>query len=260
VTSRGRLVLRPAPDEIPRMKNTKVDRTRTRGARIGTRARGWLLVGLAALGACMDDTPTGQGPSSHLRFVQAVPNAPAVDVLVDETPVMAGLGYRAVSGFTRVEAGIRRIQVRASGTSTMLLDFPLGIEFPRAYTVVSTGMLGGVESLIAPDTASIPNVGEMKLRIIHAAPSTGLVDVYVTDPNASLTGATPVFEDVPFRGNTEYLALPAGSIRVRITTAGTTTTLVDMTQLFNERVMRTVVAADAPGGGLPLNGLLLVDF
>ena len=242
------------------MKNPSHVGTGSCGARMDTRARWALILGIATLGACMSDAPAAPGSSSHLRFVQAVPNAPAVDVLVDETPVMAGLGYRAVSGFRRIEAGTRRIQVRASGTTTMLLDFPLGVEFPRAYTVVSTGLLSVMEQLIAPDTASIPNVGEMKLRIIHAAPATGAVDVYVTDPGVSLIGATPVFVGVPFRGNTEYIALPVGNRRVRITIAGTTTTLVDLTQLFGERMMRTVVAADAPGGGLPLNGLLLVDY
>jgi hypothetical protein len=192
--------------------------------------------------------------------VQAVPNAPAVDLLVDSTPRAASLGFGAETGFLRIEAGNRRVQVRQSGTSTMLMDLTMPVEFPRAYTVISSGLLNDVQPIIAPDTASIPLTGEIKLRVLQMAPSVGTVDVYVTDPNASLIGATPLFEDLPFRGNTEYLVLPVGNLRIRVTTAGTTNTLVDLTRLFGERVMRTVVVTDAAGGGAPFTGLLLIDF
>lgn len=242
------------------MLNNIIGSNESRGVRIGGVTRRGLVVGVALLGACAGDPPTADGPSSHLRFVQAVPNAPAVDLLVDATPRAASLGYGAATGFLRVEAGNRRVQVRQSGTSTMLMDLTMPVEFPRAYTVISSGLLNDVQPIVAPDTASIPLSGEIKLRVLQMAPSGGTVDVYVTDPNASLVGATPVFEDLPFRGNTEYLVLPVGNLRIRVTTAGTTTTLVDLTRLFGERVMRTVVMTDAAGGGAPFTGLLLIDF
>jgi hypothetical protein len=47
---------------------------------------------------------------------------------------------------------------------------------------------------------------------------------------------------------------------VRITATGTTNTLIDITNLFGERVMRSVVMTDAVGGGSPFAGMLLVDF
>jgi len=242
------------------MLKNMVGSIRALGSRIGGGTRRGLVVCSVLLGACTGDPPITDGPSSHLRFVQAVPGAPAVDMLVDATPRAAALGYGAATGFLRVEAGNRRVQMRQSGTTTMLMDLTVPVEFPRAYTVVSTGRLNDIEPLVAPDTASIPLTGEMKLRVVQAAPSLGGVDVYVTDPTASLAGATPVFQDLPFRGNSEYLVLPVGNLRIRITTAGTLTTLVDLTRLFGERMMRTVVVTDAPGGGAPFSGLLLVDF
>jgi hypothetical protein len=100
----------------------------------------------------------------------------------------------------------------------------------------------------------------MKLRIIQAAPSAGTVDVYVTDASAAIESATPLMEDLVFRGNSEYFTLPVGRYRIRLTTANTKTVVLDMNQLFGERVMRTVVATDAAGGGTPIVGILLVDF
>ena len=231
-----------------------------RARRVGAwRHRGLALV-LLAFGACIGDAPMTTGPSSHLRFIQAVPNAPVVDLLFDSSTVGANLGYRAETGFLRVRAGDRRVQIRQVGTTTMLMDLTVPVEFPRAYTVISTGLLNDVQPVVAPDTASIPGVGEFKLRILHAAPSAGLVDVYVTDVSASLAGATPMVTGLSFRGNTEYYVFPVGNQRVRITAAGTTNTLIDLTNLFGERVMRSVVMTDAVSGGAPFAGMLLVDF
>ncbi len=238
---------------------TKLERV-ARGLRVDTWARRGLGLALLTVGACFDDAPMASGPSSNLRFVQAVPNAPVVDLLFDSATVGANLGYRAETGFLRVRAGDRRVRVRQAGTSTVLMDLTVQVEFPRAYTVLATGLLSDVQPVVAPDTASIPEVGEFKLRILHAAPSRGLVDVYVTDVGTSLVGATPMYEDLDFRGNTEYYVFPVGNKRVRITAAGTTNTLIDLTNLFGERVMRSVVMTDAAGGGAPLAAMLLVDF
>lgn len=231
-----------------------------RTGRFGTWAVRALALAVLALGACIDDSPMTTGPSSHLRFIQAVPNAPVIDLLFDSSTVGANLGYRAETGFLRVRAGDRRVRVRQVGTSTTLMDLTVPVEFPRAYTVISTGLLNDVQPVVAPDTASIPEVGEFKLRILHVAPSAGPVDVYVTDVSASLTGATPMVSGLTFRGNTEYYVFPVGNQRVRITATGTTNTLIDITNLFGERVMRSVVMTDAVGGGSPFAGMLLVDF
>ncbi|MCC7002644.1 MAG: DUF4397 domain-containing protein [Gemmatimonadaceae bacterium] len=231
-----------------------------RARRVGVWVRRGFALLLLVCGACIDDSPMTTGPSSHLRFIQAVPNAPVVDLLFDSSTVGANLGYRAETGFLRVRAGDRRVQIRQVWTTTMLMDLTVPVEFPRAYTVISTGLLNDVQPVVAPDTASIPDVGEFKLRILHAAPSAGLVDVYVTDVSASLAGATPMVTGLSFRGNTEYYVFPVGNQRVRITAAGTTNTLIDVTNLFGERVMRSVVMTDAVGGGAPFAGMLLVDF
>lgn len=51
------------------------------------------------------------------------------------------------------------------------------------------------------------------IRIIHAAPDTKSVDVYVN--------GTKISKDLPFRGVSEYISLPAGKYQVDIYPAGT---------------------------------------
>lgn len=229
---------------------------------LGRRARRLaLLLPLLGSAACsISDGLTPDGPSSHLRIVQAVPNAPILELVVDSTPYLSGIGFRSSSGFLEVEAGTRRVRLFPNGSATPMLDHSFPIEFPRAYTLLATGVIGGVQAVVAADTAPIPNAGEVKLRIIQAAPTAGTVDVYITDASVPIDSATPVLQDLVFRGNSEYFTLPVGRYRIRLTTANTKTVVLDMNQLFGERVMRTVVATDAAGGGTPLVGILLVDF
>lgn len=249
---RRRLVRRAATGVIPRMEHSLLRRRARRSA--------LLLTVLASAACSISDGITPQGPSSHLRVVQAVANAPIVELVVDSTPYLSGIGFRSSSGFLKVDAGTRRVRLFPNGSATPLLDHSFPIEFPRAYTLLATGVVGSVEAVVAPDTAPIPNAGEIKLRIIQAAPSAGTVDVYVTDQADPIDTATPILEDVVFRGNTDYFTFPVGRYRIRLTAANTKTVLLDLNQLFAERAMRTLVATDAAGGGTPVVGILLVDF
>lgn len=228
----------------------------------GRPRRAGLLVALAAVvtAACMTDAPTTtRQPSSHLRFLQLIPNAPALDVFVDTSRVFQGVGYRFVSGFTETGSGNLRVRFR-SGGGTDVVDLTHPVEFPRAYTVLATGLVGSVEGFVVPDTAAIPAGGEIALRFIQGSPAAGTVDVYVTDPTASLTGLTPTFAGVPFRGVRDYETFAAGRYRFRVTQAGTTTVLFDLTQTFADRAMRTLVTTDTAGGGTPIAGLVLIDL
>lgn len=243
------------------MISATVGNTAPRIGRFVVRARIAAVIALIVVGACMTDPPTGQGPSANIRVVQAVPNAPIVDLVVDDAaPLVSGLNFRTATGFLRVESGTRRIRLMSTAPATTLLDDSVFFEFPRALTVIATGMVGGVEAVIAPDTAPIPLPGDIALRVIQASPSAGTVDVYVTDANASLDAAVPVLEDLVFRGNSGYFMFPTGRYRVRLTTAGTKSVVYDITQVYAERSMRTVVTFDKTGGGLPVGGILLIDF
>lgn len=240
-----------------------VDRTTAvLGRRSAVRRLSLVLAALAGVGACSMETPPIQGgePASYIRLIQAVPNAPALTMLVDSTPVAAGLGYGAVTGFIQIDSGSRRIRLTSTNPASTMLDFALGVGFPKAYTVIPSGLIGGVQPIVADDSSQIPLAGEIKMRIINASPAISTVDVYVTAQAAVLDTVTPYIEDLAFRGNTEYRNFPSGRYRIRLTSPGTKTVLVDATILFGERSMRTIIAVDKPGGGLPATSLILTEY
>lgn len=224
--------------------------------------RSLLVATVAVLGlaACSDDDePTAPAPTAAVRVVHASPDAPNVDVLVDDAVALTNVPFPANSPYLDVPAGARRLRVRATGGSTAVIDATPTLTAGTSYTVLATGLLANISPLVATDDRSAPPAGQVKIRVIHAAPAAAGVDVYATAPGASLATSTPVLTNVPFRAISDYLTVPAGTYQLRVTPTGSTTVAIDATVTLTAGQVRTVVARDNAGGGAPLGVILLED-
>lgn len=218
-----------------------------------------LTFAAAALTACSDDDTTAPAQLAAVRVVHASPDAPNVDVLVDDATALSNVAYRAASDFLEVNAGVRRLRVRATGTTTTVIDASPVLATGGSYTVLATGLLADIQPVVAEDNLTDPPAGQVKLRVIHAAPAAAGVDVYATAPGADINTATPVLTNVAFRAVSDYLTVPAGTYQIRVTPTGTKTVAIDAELVLGAGQIRTVVATDAPGGGAPLAPIVLND-
>lgn len=218
-----------------------------------------LALASSALVACSDDDTTGPAQVAQVRVVHASPDAPNVDVLVDDATALTNVAFRAASGFLEVDAGSRRLRVRATGTTTTVIDATVPFANGGAYTVLATGLLADITPVVAEDNLTDPPAGQVKLRVIHAAPAAAGVDVYATAPGADINTATPVLTNVAFRAVSDYLKVPAGTYQIRVTPTGTKTVAIDAELTLAAGQIRTVVAKDAVGGGAPLAPIVLND-
>lgn len=227
-------------------------------------ARGLAVVGMAAgiaaIAGCKLDNALGPGSNQAvIQFINAAPRYATVDLFVDGTDALAGMPYGQGSSL-RVTALTtpRQFMVRSKPDTTTLASSSFIVAMQSTYAVILTQRATGAGLIVLPDTVSAPPANQVGLRIVNAAPSAGAVDVYITGADSTL--ATPVATNILYEGVMNYYNAPTGTVRLRLTAAGTKTVLldVDASALISGQV-RTIVIADSPGGGTPLTWLGVPD-
>lgn len=200
----------------------------------------------------------GLRTGARIRVLNALPTAPSIDVLVDGVVVASNIGYGVTTSYLALDAASSRVQVRPVGSTTSLVDVPFDGAQLGDFTIIASTGLGQFGSIIVSDESTVPPVGQTRLRVLHAAPSVALVDVYVTDPGASLLGATPTLTAVPLGAASSYLTVAAGPRQIRVTVAGSPTLLLADTGTLSlaSRSITNVLVLDRPGGGLPVQLVL----
>jgi hypothetical protein len=220
-----------------------------------------MLAATAVTAACSDDdNNTEPETQSRVRVVHASPDAPNVDVLLDNSQVLSDVPYLASSAYLETSAGDHNLKVNAAGTSTTAIDADVTLADGTDYTVIASDLVAQITPIVLQDDNTAPAAGNARVRAIHGAPSAPAVDIYVTAPDADLATATPVLTGVEFGDVADYLEVPAGEYQVRVTPAGTKLVVIDSGALTLESgQVRTAMAVDAAGGGAPFDLLVLAD-
>lgn len=220
-----------------------------------------LLAAGALTAACSDDDDnTGPEGVARVRVVHASPDAPDVDVLLDDAEVLGDVPYLTASDYLDVPAGPQNLKVNAAGTATTVVNADLSLVDGTDYTVIATGLAEAIEPIVLQDDNSAPTAGNVRVRAIHGAPGAPAVDIYVTAPSADLETMIPLLANVEFGNVADYIEAPAGDYQVRVTPAGTKTVVIDSgTLTLSSGQVRTAIAVDAAGGGAPFDLLVLED-
>ncbi|MCS7043359.1 MAG: DUF4397 domain-containing protein [Bryobacteraceae bacterium] len=223
-----------------------------------------LLCAIAALSLAAG-TVFAQGTNARVRIVHASPDAPAVDIFVNGSKVLENLPFREYSEYLSLPAGTYNVEIRVTGTNTVVRQLSVPVQAGRDYTAIAVGYAGsgrtpGFDVMLLEDDNSAPADGRIKIRVAHTAPGAPAVDVYVTTPFETLDGKQPVLTNVPFKAASGYLSVPIGMYQARVVVAGTRTIAIDSHRLVTwGGMIRTIIAVDNRGGGAPFDLILLPD-
>ncbi len=173
---------------------------------------------------------------AEVRVVHAVPDAPPVDVYVNDpmaagAPALENLAFSEVlpgpDAYAELMAGTNNVLVTASGNPGVIAIPATDLELAagQQYSVYASGEFATIAPFITEDDdRSIAT--EARVRILHLSPNAGPVDIYVTAPATDISTLDPVFGDVAFLDDTGYVSLAAGMYDVTVTLAGTTTVAI----------------------------------
>ncbi len=211
------------------------------------------VLAVLALFACGDDED-----QTRVRAVHLSPGTPAIDVLVNGDVITSGMSYAGSTGYEVASSGASEIIVRSSAAGQTLLDLTPTLDDDTDYTLIAANFTADIEGLLLVDDNSEPDTDKIKMRLVHAAPSAGNVDIWITSPGESLGAAT--VSNVAFGSATTYFELPDADLQVRMAPTGTTNIFIDSGAIDLTRgEVVTVIARDAPAGGAPFSALILDD-
>ena len=152
-----------------------------------------------------------------IMVTHASPNAPGVDLLVDDTKVnSSALNFPNNTAYLQAESGTRNIKVNVTGTSTTVINANLPIEKDKNYSVFAIDSVSKISALVITDDLTTPASGKAHVRFIHLSPNAPAVDV-------ALTGGAVVFGNKSFKDYTAFTPLDAGTYDLEVRVAGTTT-------------------------------------
>lgn len=134
------------------------------------------------------------------------------------------------------------------------------------YTVIAAGLVSASPafSLLATQDNNRPVVTQASVKVVHAAPAAGNVDVYVTPAGAYTVSqvengaaGSPLLNDFAFASITDYVQLAPGDYDIRVVAGGTTAINVEGFNLSAGSVS-TVIARQADDDGTPADFNLVV--
>jgi hypothetical protein len=180
-----------------------------------------LALVIAPLAGCDDDDDTN-GPmlpeGSSLRVVHASPDAPPVDIYVNDqtTPLIEDLDYGEASAYLTVDPAAYTVQIRGAGalpTTDPVFEIDLTVPDGVRITAVASGLLAGkdetTEFRVLPlvEDFAAPGGGNAAVRILHAGADAPTVALDVGNDGVPEVPALARFADTGASG----VALPAGT-------------------------------------------------
>jgi hypothetical protein len=163
-----------------------------------------------------EDGATESEEMAEVRVAHLSPDAPNVDVYVDDELVLEDVAFGDVSDYLELPPGSYNVQITETGTEEAVFDESLEVE-AAAYTVAAIGELAeenepfGVE--VFENDLSDPGENA-RIQGIHAAPDAPAVTITDEETGSAL------FEDLAF-GESQSAEAPPGdyTLEVRPATA-----------------------------------------
>jgi hypothetical protein len=181
-----------------------------------------VAVGLTMAACSDDDNPVaGLQQTSNVMIVHASPDAPGVDIIVDDAKALTDLAFPSNSGYVSLNAGTRNVKVNVAGSNTTVIEADLDLDADVNYTVFAINSVANIEPLVLVDDLTAPAAGKAHVRFVHLSPDAPAVDVAVT-------GGPLVFGDVAFGEVIGFAPLDAASYDLEVRVAGTSTVVLSL--------------------------------
>jgi hypothetical protein len=208
----------------------------------------------------LDDTDD----KANVRFVQAVPDlAGAVDVRLNngnaESKIFSAVGFTATL-YSSQFADSYQFKVAPAGLTTPLyISTSVNLGLNQDYTVLAVGSAANTEALVLPDTNTLPQVGQARIRLVNASPDAPALTVVATS-GPGITTTQTLFSNVAFKGTGSYVALTGGTYTLEVRNATTSALLLTVPVTFDTGRVYSLFALGLVSGSPAFQIVSTVDI
>jgi hypothetical protein len=171
---------------------------------------------------------------ARVRVVHAAPFADTLDgtsvtVRVNGADTLTNVEFGDFTAYLPLAAGAYTLEVVPTGTTTVAMTATVTLTDNTDYTVFATGNGTGqplaLEAVVDDNTA--PAAGNLKLRVVHAAPFADTEDGTRVSIRTDIGAVVGGLDNVPFFAASPYLEIPAGNYDLKVATPDGAANLID---------------------------------
>lgn len=178
---------------------------------------------------------------SYVRVFHASPDAPPVDIYVNEGLAFKNLSFKEFSEYVQLPMGEYKIEVFPAGQKgTPVLTQNVQVPEKEVITIAAVGNFEDLQLVpyIEGNADDLP-VNESRVRMIHLSPDAPGVDMLIDGRLA--------FEDVGFMDATDYAQIPSGTYNVTINIADTNDAALTLkVELKSQKVYTIYIVGNPP--------------
>lgn len=200
------------------------------------------------------DTKIRQAKFSFIRFLHTSPNAPNLDIYIDDKKAVSNLIYGSLAGYAALQADLHKIDTYLAGqTTNPILSTTTTLIGDNFTTMAITGVLPNLQYRVYKDRSeSIPN-NESYIRFVHLSSNAPAVDI-VTEAGETL------FSTITFGRTEQYKRINPGIYKLNVRASGTPNVILGLPQLtFEGGKAYTLYAMGVIGGSPPFSVVVLTD-
>jgi hypothetical protein len=183
---------------------------------------------------------------SMVRVFHASPDAPKVNLWVNDAVVSSGLDYQKTTGYLSLDEGTYKVAVEGvvpGGNVVVIGPVNLPLAGKTDYDVIAVNSVANIEPLVISDTGSLMDATKVRVRVAHLAATAPTVKVFVTAPGADLATATAL-GSFAFKEILPAVEVAAGDYQIRVT-------LVDNTVIYDSGTVNLAAGKDLLVGAVP---------
>ncbi|MDF2885702.1 MAG: hypothetical protein K0R23_87 [Lacrimispora sp.] len=198
--------------------------------------------------------PSDEVQVGYVRVMHTVPNAPNVDIYVDDEMIIDNLAYGDFTDYLSVQEGTYKVSLYVAGTQdNPIVANMLPVEPGVMLTVAAVGTPDNIGLLSITDADSDIIQGRAMVRFIHLSPDAPAVDITLQD-------GTVIFPNVAFKQITPYIAADPMDLTLQVRPAGSSDIVLEIPNVpLTEDNFNTIYAVGLLQGDPQLEVLLTTD-